>query len=53
MSQPQPTFQRSTWVTIFPKWYEDYASSLSLICNDGEPSFYQEVMEEPNNAKWN
>ena len=52
MSQPQQNFQRSTYVKTFPKKYEDYASFVALISNDGEPSFYQEEMEVYQSDNW-
>ena len=52
MSQPQQNFQRSTYVKTFPKKYEDYASFVALISNDGEPSCYEEAMDASGDAKW-
>ena len=52
MSQPQQTLRRSTHVKTFPKRYEDYASSVALISNDGEPSCYEGLMDASKNSKW-
>jgi hypothetical protein len=35
---PQPSLRRSTWFINFPKRYDDYATSVALISNDGEAS---------------
>ena len=36
----------------FPKRYDDYATSIALIYNDGESSCYQETIEVYDSAKW-
>jgi hypothetical protein len=49
---PQPTLRRSTRERNPPKRYIDFVSSIALITNDGEPSCYQEAINDIDNAKW-
>jgi hypothetical protein len=49
---PQPTLRRSTHERNPPKRYIDFVSSIVLITNDGEPSCYQEEINDIDNAKW-
>eukprot|EP00253_Pinus_taeda_P026672 PITA_26672 len=50
--QQPVTLRRSTRERKTSKKYEDYASSIALITKDGEPSYYQEVVNDANNKKW-
>ena len=55
VSEPiqQPvTLRRSTRERKTLKRYEDFASSFALITEDGEPSCYQEVVDDTYNEKW-
>eukprot|EP00253_Pinus_taeda_P029664 PITA_29664 len=55
VSEPfqQPiTQRRSTRERKTPKRYEDYASSFSLIIEVGEPSCYQEAVDDTYSEKW-
>ena len=36
----RPSLRKSTQVRTFPKMYDDFVTSISLITNDGEPSCY-------------
>jgi hypothetical protein len=49
---PQPTPRISTWERNPPKRYTDFVSSVVLITNDGEPSCYQEAINDIDYAKW-
>ena len=48
----QPSLQNSTRVRTFPKRYDDFVTSITLITNDGEPSFYQGAMKVFESAKF-
>eukprot|EP00253_Pinus_taeda_P022622 PITA_22622 len=55
VSEPvqQPvTLRRSTRERKTPKRYEDSASSFALITEDGEPSCYQEAVDDTDSEKW-
>ncbi len=55
VSEPvqQPvTLRRSTRERKTPKRYEDFASSFALITEDGEPSCYQEAVDDTDSEKW-
>jgi len=49
---PQPTPGRSTWERNYPKRYTNFVSSVVLITNDGEHSFYQEAINDIDYTKW-
>eukprot|EP00253_Pinus_taeda_P006902 PITA_06902 len=42
---------RSTRERKIPKWFEDSASSFALITEDGEPSCYQEAVDDTDREK--
>eukprot|EP00253_Pinus_taeda_P025415 PITA_25415 len=46
------TLIRSTRERKTPKRYEDYGSSFALITEDGEPSCYQEAVDDTDSEKW-
>eukprot|EP00253_Pinus_taeda_P021000 PITA_21000 len=50
--QQPVSLRRSTRERKIPKRYEDSASSFSLITNDGEPSCYQEAVDDTDSEKW-
>ena len=50
--QQPVTLRRSTRERKTPKRYEDYASSFALITEDGEPSCYQEPVDDIDSEKW-
>eukprot|EP00253_Pinus_taeda_P021916 PITA_21916 len=50
--QQPVTLRRSTRERKTPKRYEDSTSSFSLITEDGEPSCYQEVVDDADIEKW-
>ena len=55
VSEPiqQPiTLRRSTRERKTPKRYEDSASSFALITEYGEPSCYQEAVDDTDSEKW-
>eukprot|EP00253_Pinus_taeda_P026021 PITA_26021 len=55
VSEPvqQPvTLRRSTRERKTPKRYEYSASSFALITEDGEPSCYQEAVDDTDSEKW-
>ena len=55
VSEPvqQPvSLRRSTRERKIPKRYEDSASSFALITEDGEPSCYQEAVDDTDSEKW-
>ena len=51
-SQQPITLRRSTRERRTPKWYEDSASSFALIIEVGEPSFYQEAVDDADSKIW-
>ena len=50
--QQPVTLRRYTRERKTPKRYEDSALSFSLITEDGEPSCYQEVVDDGNSEIW-
>eukprot|EP00253_Pinus_taeda_P035047 PITA_35047 len=46
------TLRMSTRERKTPKRYEDFASSFALITEDGEPSCYQEEVDDTDSKKW-
>ena len=50
--QQPVTLRRSTRERRTPKRYEDSASSFALIIEDGEPSCYQEVVDDADRKIW-
>eukprot|EP00253_Pinus_taeda_P002182 PITA_02182 len=46
------TLRGSTRERKTPKRYEDSASSFALITKDGEPSCYQEAVDDTDSEKW-
>ena len=51
-SQQPVTLRRSTRERRTPKRYEDSASSFALITKDGEPSCYQEAVDDADRKIW-
>jgi len=50
--QQRVTLRRSTREIRTPKVYEDSTSSFALITGDGEPSCYQEAVDDTYSRKW-
>eukprot|EP00253_Pinus_taeda_P028289 PITA_28289 len=50
--QQRVALRRSTRERKTPKRYEDSASSCALITEDGEPSSYQEAVDDTDSEKW-
>ena len=50
--QQRVTTRRWTRERKTPKRYEDSTSSFSLITEDGEPSCYQEAVDDTDSKKW-
>eukprot|EP00253_Pinus_taeda_P022102 PITA_22102 len=50
--QQPVSLRRSTRERKIPKRYEDSASSFSLITEHGEPSCYQEAVDDTDSEKW-
>eukprot|EP00253_Pinus_taeda_P008372 PITA_08372 len=46
------TLRRSTRERRTPKRYEDFSSSIALIIEDGEPSCYEEAVDDKDSKKW-
>ena len=50
--QQAVTLRRSTRERKAPKRYDDSASSFALVTEDGEPSCYQEAIDDTDSEKW-